>query len=141
MTQPLPDNRLPDTVYGQQQIVPAHHRPPNIAYDQYGRPHHVVLGQPSPAPIVVQMPTPAQQQGLDPALLRLIVITFLILAVVVVCTACACAVVVLMGGTLMGIIGAVGNNLTMLAAVLIGLVFAVGWAATKVNGKGRKAKH
>ena len=122
-----------------QPLVPAHHRPPNVIYDEYGKPVHVVLGQPSPPPVIVQMP--AQQQGLDPALQRLIIITFLIIAVTVTATGCVCAVVVLMGGTLIGIIGAVGQNLTALAAVLVGLVVAIGWTANKVNNKvGKKTK-
>ncbi|WP_020117547.1 hypothetical protein [Streptomyces canus] len=109
--------------------VPAHHRPPNVFYDEQGRPVHFTIGQP-PAPLVVQAPV---QQGMEPALFRLIVITFLILAVVVVCTACVCAVVVLMGGTLMGIIGAVGQNLTMLTFSLVGAIVAAGWAASKIR--------
>jgi len=130
MTQ-LPPEQLPD-VLGQQPVIPAHHRPPNVVYDDYGRPHHVVIGQPSQAPIIVQAPQP---QGLDPALQRLIIITFLVVLVMVAVTACTCAIVVLMGGTLIGIIGAVGQNLTMLVACLVGVIVAVGWAASKVNAK------
>ena len=122
--------------------APAHHRPPNVLYDEYGRPVHFTIGQP-PAPAVVQAPV---REGMDPALFRLIVVTFLILAVVVVCTACVCAVVVLMGGTLMGIIGAVGQNLTTLALALIGAALAAGWAASKIRPitrtepRGRKSR-
>jgi hypothetical protein len=114
-----------------QDRVPAHHRPPNIVYDEYGRPHHVVLGQQVPPPIIVQMPV--QQQGLSPELQRLIIVTFLILAVVVVCTAAVCAVVVLVGGTLMGIIGTVSANLPMIGMSLVGVLLAAGWAATKIR--------
>lgn len=110
--------------------APAHHRPPNVLYDQHGRPVHFTIGQP-PAPIVVQ--APVQQQGMDPATFRLVVVTFLILAVVVVCTACACAVVVLMGGTLLGIIGAVSANLPFVGVSLVGVILAAGWAASKVR--------
>ncbi|MFF7763150.1 hypothetical protein [Streptomyces griseorubiginosus] len=113
--------------------VPAHHRPPNVFYDEQGRPVHFTIGQP-PAPVVVQAPV---QQGMDPALFRLVVVTFLILAVVVVCTACVCAVVVLMGGTLMGIIGAVGQNLTTLALALVASIVAAGWAASKIRPAAR----
>lgn len=109
--------------------VPAHHRPPNVFYDEQGRPVHFTIGQP-PAPLVVQAPV---REGMDPALFRLVVVTFLILAVVVVCTACVCAVVVLMGGTLMGIIGAVGQNLTTLALALTAAIVAAGWAASKIR--------
>lgn len=144
MNQPPPE-RLPDVMLGQQPVqVPAHHRPPNIAYDEYGRPHHVILGQPTPAPVIVQMPQQPQQQGMDPALFRLIVITFLVLAVVVVCTGALCAIVVLMGGTLIGIIGAVGQNLTSIVMCLIGAIVAAGWAASKLGiqpgAKGGKKK-
>lgn len=134
----LPPEPLPDTVIGQQQIVPAHHRPPNVFYDEHGRPVHFTIGQPlPPLPAVVQLP---EHQGMDPALQRLIIVTFLILAVVVVCTGALCAIVVLMGGTLMGIIGAVGQNLTTLALSLVGVIVAAGWAATKLPGKSSKKK-
>ena len=139
MSSPLPERRqdYADPTTGQH-LVPAHHRPPNVIYDDYGRPHHVVLGQPSPPPVFINMPEP---KGLDPALQRLIVITFLIIAVVVVCTGALCAVVVLMGGTLIGIIGAVGQNLTSIMLCLVGVIAAVGWAATKMNIKpGKSAK-
>ncbi|MFE9765099.1 hypothetical protein ACFYPC_11290 [Streptomyces sp. NPDC005808] len=109
--------------------VAAHHRPPNVLYDQQGRPVHFTIGQPPP-PVIVQAPV---QQGMDPALQRLIIVTFLILAVVVVCTAAVCAVVVIMGGTLIGIIGAVGQNLTLLAVSLVGVIVACGWAASKIR--------
>lgn len=109
--------------------VSAHHRPPNVLYDELGRPVHFTIGQPPP-PMVVQAPV---REGMDPALQRLIIVTFLILAVVVVCTACVCAVVVIMGGTLMGIIGAVGQNLTMLTLCLVGAIVAAGWAASKIR--------
>jgi hypothetical protein len=57
-----------------------------------------------------------------------------------------CAVVVLMGGTLMGIIGAVGQNLTTLALALVGSILAAGWAASKIRpvarteARGRKRR-
>ncbi|MWA08779.1 hypothetical protein [Streptomyces sp. BA2] len=129
MTQPLPD-RLPDLTAGQQQ-VPAHHRPPNVIYDEHGRPVHFTIGQPMhPTQMVVQAPV---QQGLSPDMQRLIIITFLILAVVVVCTAAVCAVVVLVGGTLMGIIGTVSANLPMIGLSMAGVILAAGWAATKIR--------
>ncbi|MER5473716.1 hypothetical protein [Streptomyces sp. NPDC002685] len=127
MNQPDPSN-LPEQF--RQYIEPAaHHRPPNVLYDQQGRPVHFTIGQPPP-PVVVQAPV---QQGLDPALQRLIIVTFLILAVVVVCTAAVCAVVVLIGGTLIGIIGTVSANLPMIGLSLVGVILAAGWAASKIQ--------
>ena len=108
--------------------APAHHRPPNVLYDDRGRPVHFTIGQ--PPPIVVQAPV---QQGMDPATFRLVVITFLILAVVVVCTACVCAVVVMVGGTLMGIIGTVSANIPFVGVSLVGVILAAGWAASKIR--------
>lgn len=135
MNQPDPSN-LPEAY--RQYIEPAaHHRPPNVFYDEQGRPVHFTIGQPLQPPVVVQAPV---QPGMDPVLFRLIVITFLILAVVVVCTACVCAVVVLMGGTLIGIIGAVGQNLTMLTVCLVGVIVACGWAAQKIKPAGKAAR-
>ncbi|MGW1616361.1 hypothetical protein ACWCQZ_44335 [Streptomyces sp. NPDC002285] len=136
MTTPPPD-WLPDHTAGQQSIVPAHHRPPNVLYDEYGRPVHFTIGQPlQPPPVVVQAPV---QQGLSPELQRLVIVTFLILAVVVVCTAAVCAVVVLVGGTLIGIIGTVSANLPMIGLSLVGVLLAAGWAATKIK-PGRKER-
>lgn len=108
--------------------APAHHRPPNVLYDEHGRPVHFTIGQPPP-PVVVQLP----DRGLSPEMQRLIIITFLVLAVVVVCTAAVCAVVVIVGGTLMGIIGAVTANLPMVGLSLAGVLLAAGWAASKIR--------
>lgn len=110
--------------------VAAHHRPPNVFYDEQGRPVHFTIGQPlQPPPVVVQLP----DRGLSPEMQRLIIITFLILAVVVVCTAAVCAVVVLVGGTLMGIIGTVTANLPFIGVSLTGVILAAGWAASKIR--------
>ena len=130
MTEPsnVPEQYRPYVVPAADQ-APAHHRPPNVLYDQQGRPVHFTIGQPPP-PLVVQAPV---QQGMDPATFRLVVITFLILAVVVVCTACVCAVVVLMGGTLIGIIGTVSANLPFVGVSLVGVIVAAGWAASKIR--------
>ncbi|MEU3340664.1 hypothetical protein [Streptomyces sp. NPDC006668] len=110
--------------------VAAHHRPPNVFYDEHGRPVHFTIGQPlPPPPLVVQLP----DRGLPPEMQRLIIITFLVLAVVVVCTAAVCAVVVIVGGTLMGIIGTVTANLPMVGLSLAGVLIAAGWAASKIR--------
>jgi hypothetical protein len=132
MNQPDPSN-LPEQF--RQYIEPAaHHRPPNVLYDQHGRPVHFTIGQPPP-PLVVQAPI---QQGMDPALQRLIIVTFLILAVVVVCTAAVCAVVVLVGGTLIGIIGTVSANLPFIGVTLVGVILAAGWAASRLRPIGKR---
>jgi hypothetical protein len=127
MTEPTPPN-LPEAYRRYVEQAP-HHRPPNVLYDQQGRPVHFTIGQPPP-PVVVQAPV---QQGMDPALQRLIIVTFLILAVVVVCTAAVCAVVVLVGGTLIGIIGTVSANLPMIGLSVVGVILAAGWAASKIR--------
>lgn len=110
--------------------VPAHHRPPNVEY-RNGVPYHFTVGQP-PAPqyVVVQAP---EQQGMSPAQRELIVNVMLILAVIVVCTACVCAVAVVMGGTLMGIIGTVSANAVPLGLTFVATIVAVGWAAARVR--------
>jgi hypothetical protein len=52
---------------------------------------------------------------------------------VAVCCSAICAIVVLAGGTLIGIIGAVGQNLPMVGITLFGVLLAAGWAASKVK--------
>lgn len=133
MTEPDPSN-LPEAHRQYVEQAP-HHRPPNVLYDQQGRPVHFTIGQPPP-PVVVQAPV---HEGMDPALQRLIIVTFLILAVVVVCTAAVCAVVVLVGGTLIGIIGTVSANLPMIGLSLVGVILAAGWAASKIRPAGSSA--
>jgi hypothetical protein len=117
---------------GQDQ-APAHHRPPNIAYMPDGTPVHFTIGQPQPPQnIIVQLP---EQAGMSAAQRELVVNVVLLLVVAVVLTGCACAVTVIMGGTLMGIIGVVSANIPMVAVSLVAVVVAVGWAATKLGIK------
>lgn len=87
---------------------------------------------PQPQPIVVQVPV--ADRSVPPWLRDLIVVTFLILAVVAVCCSAICGIVVLAGGTLIGIIGAVGSNLPMVGITLTGVLLAAGWAASKAKG-------
>lgn len=135
MPESLPEPSPSDNLVAGQRPVPAHHRPPNVAYID-GRPVHFTVGQPPPQQqIVVQMP---EARRLSPELERLIIVTFLILAVVVVCTGAICAVVVLVGGTLMGIIGTVSANLPMIGLTLAMVIASAGWAATKIRPTAKK---
>ncbi|MFJ9037967.1 hypothetical protein ACIRF8_15410 [Streptomyces sp. NPDC102406] len=135
MTTPLPEPHPTDSLAAGQRPVPAHHRPPNVAYID-GRPVHFTVGQPPPQQqIVVQMP---EARRLSPEMERLIIVTFLILAVVVVCTGAICAVVVLVGGTLIGIIGTVSSNLPIIGLTLAGVILAAGWAASKIRPTAKK---
>ena len=122
-----------------QDPVPAHHRPPNIAYMPDGTPVHFTIGQPPPpANIVVQLP---EQQGMSREQREFMMYALIWLVVAVVLTGCACAVTVIMGGTLMGIIGVVSANIPMVAVSLAAVVLAVGWTATKLGLKpGAKKK-
>jgi len=128
----LPSERLPDTVYGQQPVVPAHHRPPNVWFDpQTGVPYHFTVGQPPPPQnIVVQLP---EQQGMSAQQREFMMYVVMWLVVAVVLCGCVCAVTVIVGGTLMGIIGVVTANLPFIGVTLIGLVLAAGWAAAKIR--------
>lgn len=130
--QQLPEPLPPYSITRAGQHLPAHHRPPNVVYFD-GVPYHVTQQQPTQ--VIVQMP---QQQGMSQAQRELVVTVTLILAVIVVCTGAICAVVVIAGGTLMGIIGVVGQNLPFVTVSLIGLVVAVGWAASRVRGLAKR---
>jgi len=118
--------------------VPAHHRPPNVLYDEYGRPVHFTIGQPPPpANIVVQLP---EQQGVSRQQREFMLYALVWLVVAVVLTGCACAVTVIMGGTLMGIIGVVSANIPMVAVSLAAVVLAAGWAASKMRPTAKKRR-
>jgi len=117
--------------------VPAHHRPPNVLYDEHGRPVHFTIGQPPPpANIVVQLP---EQQGMSRQQREFMLYALIWLVVAVVLTGCACAVTVIMGGTLMGIIGVIGQNASMLAVSFIGVILAAGWLSSKIRPAARTA--
>jgi hypothetical protein len=118
--------------------VPAHHRPPNVLYDEHGRPVHFTIGQPPPpANIVVQLP---EQQGMSRQQREFMLYALIWLVVAVVLTGCACAVTVICGGTLMGIIGVVGQNLTAFTLTLLGAIVAAGWAASKIRPATKKKR-
>lgn len=128
--------RLPTTTVGQP--VPAHHRPPNIVYDELGRPVHFTVGQP-PAPqnIIVNLP---EQQGMSREQREFMLYVVMWLVVAIVGTGLVCLLVVICGGTLMGIIGAVGANSTSIMIALVGVIVAVGWALSKVKKTAKKGK-
>jgi hypothetical protein len=107
--------------------------------------HCYVPPQPQPPVVVVQAPAPVQRgEYFPPWLVQFLILLVAILGAVIVLTGTACAVVVLMGGTLIGIIGAVRDALPFLAFLLIGTIVAAGWAASKVRplvrGKKRDEK-
>ena len=133
MNEPLPGQR-PTTTAGEL-AVPAHHRPPNIIYDEYGRPHYAGLGQPTLQHIVVQLP---EQQGMSPQQREFMMYVVMWLVVAVVLCGCVCAVVVLIGGTLIGIIGTITANLPFIGITLVGVILAAGWAATKIRPSKKK---
>ena len=133
----LPPEQLPDVILGQQPVIPAHHRPPNVMY-QNGVPYHFTVGQPPPpANIVVNLP---EQQGMSAQQREFMMYALIWLVVAVVLTGCACAITVIMGGTLMGIIGVVSANIPMVAVSLAAVVLAVGWTASKLGLKPGKKK-
>ena len=118
--------------------VPAHHRPPNVFFAEHGRPVHFTIGQPPPPQnIVVQLP---EQQGMSAQQREFMMYALIWLVVAVVLTGCACAVTVICGGTLMGIIGVVGQNAAVLAVSFVGVILAAGWAASKIRAASKKGR-
>lgn len=87
-----------------------------------------------PQQITVNLP---EQDGLSPQQRAFMLYVVLFLVVAVVLTACVCAVVVLVGGTLMGIIGTVTANAVPLMVSLIGVIAVAGWAAGKAKALGK----
>lgn len=124
-------------VQGEAFLPAPHHRPPTVEY-RNGVPYHYTVGQaPAPQYVVVQAP---QDQGMSRAQRELVVTVMLILAVIVVCTASVCAVAVVMGGTLMGIIGTVSANAVPLSLTVVAAIVAAGWAAGRVRALADSAK-
>lgn len=134
MSDSLPVPSPPETA-GQWPVpapVPAHHRPPNIVYDEHGRPMHFTVGQPpAPQQIVVNLPA---HEGMSPQQREFMMYVVMWLVVAVVLVGCVCAVTVLVGGTLMGIIGVIGQHAAMITVSFVGIILAAGWAATKIKG-------
>ncbi|MDQ1041776.1 hypothetical protein [Streptomyces sp. V4I2] len=107
--------------------VPAHHRPPAVEYRD-GVPYHYTVGQPQP--IIVQLP---EQSSMSPAQRELIVNVVLLLVVAVVLCGCVAGVVVICGGTLMGIIGAIGANAVPMGLTTVGVIVAAGWLVSRLK--------
>ncbi|MFD0441311.1 hypothetical protein [Streptomyces chartreusis] len=128
---------VPEPYQAQQHIpavpmsaVPAHHRPPAVEFRD-GVPYHYTIGQPPPpAQIVVQLP---EQSGMSAAQRELVVNVVLLLVVAVVLCGCVAGVVVICGGTLMGLIGAIGANAVPIGLTTIGALVAAGWLVSKVK--------
>lgn len=110
--------------------VPSHHRPPHIEYRD-GVPYHYTVGQPPPPQhITVQLP---DSTGMSPAQRELMLNVVLLLVVAVVLCGCVIGVVVICGGTLMGLIGAIGANAVPIGLTTIGALVAAGWLVSKVK--------
>nr|WP_011475434.1 hypothetical protein [Streptomyces sp. 44414]ABC67372.1 pRL2-9 [Streptomyces sp. 44414] len=127
---------VPEPYQAQQQFpavpptaAPAHHRPPAVEYRD-GVPYHYTIGQPQPQQIVVQLP---EQSSMSPAQRELVVNVVLLLVVAVVLTGCVAGVVVICGGTLMGLIGAIGANAVPIGLTTVGALVAAGWLVSKVK--------
>ncbi|MEU1224711.1 hypothetical protein [Streptomyces microflavus] len=116
------------------QAVPAHHRPPAVAYHD-GVPYHYTIGQ-QPQQIVVQLP---DQGSMSPAQRELVVNVVLLLVVAVVLCGCVAGLVVICGGTLMGLIGVVGANAVPIGITAVGAIVAAGWLVTKLKGLAQAA--
>ncbi|MGP3636458.1 hypothetical protein ACTU45_24405 [Streptomyces sp. 24-1644] len=129
MNPELPQQRqyLPQSFPTQAAPV-AHHRPPTVEYRD-GVPYHYTIGQPQP--IVVQLP---EQSSMSPAQRELVVNVVLLLVVAVVLCGCVAGLVVICGGTLMGLIGVVGANAVPIGITAVGAIVAAGWMVSKLKG-------
>lgn len=107
----------------------AHHRPPAVEYRD-GVPYHYTIGQ-QPQQIVVQLP---ETSSMSPAQRELVVNVVLLLVVAVVLCGCVAGLVVIAGGTLMGLIGVVGANAVPIGVTAVGAIVAAGWVIAKLKG-------
>jgi hypothetical protein len=111
------------------QQTPVHHRPPAVEYRE-GVPYYV--GQPyQQQPIVVRLP---EHSEMSPAQRALMLNVVLLLVVAVVLCGCVAGLVVVCGGTLMGIIGTVGANAVPIGLTTVGTLLAAGWLLSKAKG-------
>ncbi|MEV6478064.1 hypothetical protein [Streptomyces sp. NPDC051657] len=114
--------------------VPAHHRPPAVAYHG-GVPYHYTIGQ-QPQQIVVQLP---ETSSMSPAQRELVVNVVLLLVVAVVLCGCVAGLVVIAGGTLMGLIGTIGANAVPVGLTTVGAIVAAGWLVTRLKSLAQAA--
>ncbi|MEU2578763.1 hypothetical protein ACIP3B_36175 [Streptomyces anulatus] len=112
----------------------AHHRPPNVEFRD-GVPYHYTIGQ-QPQQIVVQLP---ETSSMSPAQRELVVNVVLLLVVAVVLCGCVIGLVVIAGGTLMGLIGVIGANAVPVGLTTVGAIVAAGWLVTKLKGLAQTA--
>ncbi|MFI0149263.1 hypothetical protein [Streptomyces globisporus] len=132
MNAEIPQQHLPQPVFTQ--AVPAHHRPPAVEYRD-GVPYHYTIGQ-QPQQIVVQLP---DQSSMSPAQRELVVNVVLLLVVAVVLCGCVAGLVVICGGTLMGLIGTIGANAVPVGLTAVGAIVAAGWLVTRLKGLAQAA--
>ncbi|MFG3410385.1 hypothetical protein [Streptomyces sp. NPDC048142] len=114
--------------------VPAHHRPPAVEYRD-GIPYHYTIGQ-QPQQIVVQLP---ETSSMSPAQRELVINVVLLLVVAVVLCGCVAGLVVICGGTLMGLIGVIGANAVPVGLTAVGAIVAAGWLVTRLKGLAQAA--
>lgn len=127
---PQQQRHLPQPFPGQAaQVASAHHRPPAVEYRD-GVPYHYTIGQ-QPQQIVVQLP---ETSSMSPAQRELVVNVVLLLVVAVVLCGCVAGLVVIAGGTLMGLIGVVGANAVPIGITAVGAIVAAGWLVTRLKG-------
>ncbi|MFI7089736.1 hypothetical protein ACIBUR_39905 [Streptomyces anulatus] len=112
----------------------AHHRPPAVEFRD-GVPYHYTIGQ-QPQQIVVQLP---ETSSMSPAQRELVVNVILLLVVAVVLCGCVIGLVVIAGGTLMGLIGTIGANAVPIGLTTVGAIVAAGWLVTKLKGLAQTA--
>ncbi|MET9097409.1 hypothetical protein ABZX72_35645 [Streptomyces cyaneofuscatus] len=134
MNPEIPQQRHLPQSFPAQAAVPAHHRPPAVEYRD-GVPYHFTIGQ-QPQQIVVQLP---ETSSMSPAQRELVVNVVLLLVVAVVLCGCVAGLVVICGGTLMGLIGTIGANAVPVGLTAVGAIVAAGWLVTKLKGLAQTA--
>lgn len=106
---------------------------PSLVYVD-GRPYHITPTQPQH--VVVQLP---EQSSMSPAQRELMLNVVMMLVVAVVLCGCVAGVVVICGGTLMGLIGAIGANAVPIGVGMVGTLVAAGWIVSRLKDLGKSA--